>query len=350
MIQYGARSPLGNAPCTVGSYCQHGIRKDCPAGSSCYSWDMKDLRSCRPGTYSEFTGQSKCQLCPPGTYCYYDGQATPYQCNPGSVCNYGGLSASPQPCPAGSYCSRAIASTISNSTMQEELHPLLCRQGTYCLQGVSTPEIDAKNARAAQKCIEGTFCGEGSDSPEGKGKCSPGYYCPQNVSEAIEAPAGHYAPGTGSSRAIPCEPGSYQDEKGNDTCKACTKGNYCPDLAMIWPMVCRAGFYARFEGQVACTPCPMGTFSNEIELTKEERCQPCEPKYLCPRAGLGEMYQATVCSAGFLCEGRSTETTMRNAPCPTGYFAAPGSASLEDTFLCPAGRFCPPGTGDSKQA
>ena len=81
-----------------------------------------------------------------------------------------------------------------------------------------TPEVDEKNPRAAQSCITGTFCGEGSDSPEGKGKCLPGYYCPPNVAEAIAAPVGHHAPGTGSSEEKPCPGGTFQNLTGQAEC------------------------------------------------------------------------------------------------------------------------------------
>jgi len=58
-------------------------------------------------------------------------------------------------------------------------------------------------------CIAGTFCGEGSDTPEGKGKCSPGYYCPPNSPEAIPSPAGFFCPGGGNIFPLPCNTGTY---------------------------------------------------------------------------------------------------------------------------------------------
>jgi len=41
----------------------------------------------------------------------------PYKCKPGYTCNFEGINTPVRPCPAGSYCKKAIASDISNSTM-----------------------------------------------------------------------------------------------------------------------------------------------------------------------------------------------------------------------------------------
>ena len=62
------------------------------------------------------------------------------------------------------------------------------------------------------------------------------------------------------------------------------------------------------------------------------------------------MQQADECETGFICEGRTTETMMRDTPCPSGYFSMKGAATMAYLKLCPAGRFCPPGTINSLYA
>jgi hypothetical protein len=140
--------------------------------------------------------------------------------------------------------------------MQPTRHPRLCRQSTYCLWGVYTPDVDASNPQAAQVCIAGTYCGEGSETPNGKGKCREGYYCPPNSSEMIEAPAGTFAEGTGNTAPERCRPGSFQDRPRSATCNPCTKGHECPDEAMTVPLLCGKGTFSAKTGETVCTPCP----------------------------------------------------------------------------------------------
>ena len=73
----------------------------------------------------------------------------PYKCKPGYTCNFEGIPTPVRPCPAGSYCKRAIASDISNATMQLSYHPIYCFAMTYCLWGVYTPVVDSTNPQAA---------------------------------------------------------------------------------------------------------------------------------------------------------------------------------------------------------
>lgn len=232
--------------------------------------------------------------------------------------------------------------------MQAERHPRLCRESTYCLWGVLTPDVDASNPQAAQVCIAGTFCGEGSETPNGKGKCWEGFYCPPNSSQMLGAPPGSYAEGTGNVAPELCRRGTYQDQPRSARCKPCTKGRECPEQGMTQPAVCGKGTFSKKTGATQCTACPQGTYSDKLGLTAEESCEPCDAKYLCKRSGLTSMYEAEKCQEGHLCGIRTTRTVMLNNPCPAGYYTGPGAGSLEDAFLCPASRFCAKGTSESK--
>jgi hypothetical protein len=142
----GARGPRGVLDCPVGHVCAVGRSKPCPAGAYCATSGLTATRPCPPGSFQPTPGASGCQLCPPGTFCFYSGQSTPYQCKPGFTCQYEGSATPTQPCPAGSYCPRAIAANFAGSTMQRGRQPRLCGLSTYCLWGVYTPEVDAENA------------------------------------------------------------------------------------------------------------------------------------------------------------------------------------------------------------
>jgi hypothetical protein len=62
----------------------------------------------------------------------------------------------------------------------------------------------------------------------------------------------------GSDYPIPCPAGTYQDERGNNTCKACLVGHYC-EVETTTPVKCPvgrscpAGTRSLFE-----FPCPRG--------------------------------------------------------------------------------------------
>jgi len=208
-LDSGAQSPSGVEDCPTGYYCKRGLAAMCPPGSYCAAPRLPERRPCPPGQYAPAAGESGCQLCPPGTFCFYPGQSLPYRCKPGYTCHLEGSPSPAQPCPAGSYCPSAIAANSSTSTMQEDRHPRLCRESTYCLWGVYTPIVDAANPQAAQVCIAGTYCGEGSETPNGKGKCWEGYYCPPNSSQMLGAPPGSYAEGTGNVAPELCRRGTY---------------------------------------------------------------------------------------------------------------------------------------------
>jgi len=235
----GASDPSGVADCPVGMYCADGLAATCPAGTFCAVPALTASRKCGPGSYQSDAGASRCELCPAGTFCFYSGQASPYKCKPGFTCRHEGSASPNRPCPAGSYCPSAIAADVSNSTMQPERHPRLCRQGNYCLWGVYTAEVDGDNPQAAQVCRGGRYCAEGSATPDGKGKCRPGHYCPASTAEMLEAPPGSHAEGTGNSVPEPCGKGFYQEEAGKFQCDRCKKGHECPEEGLVYAKRCR---------------------------------------------------------------------------------------------------------------
>lgn len=89
--------------------------------------------------------------------------------------------------------------------------PIPCPEGTYCLGGVRTLELDftGKDFSAPQWCIEGSFCGIASASPTGDGLCPAGYYCPPGTPRPRPCWKGHACSGEGNSIPLPCRRGTY---------------------------------------------------------------------------------------------------------------------------------------------
>lgn len=89
--------------------------------------------------------------------------------------------------------------------------PTPCPEGTYCLGGVRTLELDFTGVdfTAPQWCIEGSFCGTASASPTGDGLCPAGYYCPPGTPRPRPCWKGHACSGEGSGIPLPCRRGTY---------------------------------------------------------------------------------------------------------------------------------------------
>ena len=184
-------------------------------------------------------------------------------------------------CPAGSYC--PAGTRYANE--------FLCPNGTYSdVTGLS----DVSNCTA---CTPGFYCGsKGLTAPTAE--CSEGYFC-----------------GGGSSVITPHDSGksSYHVSYVGETCvktlnttlnDICPPGHYCP------------------EGSSSPTQCPPGTNSSSTGLTMMSNCPPCTRGYYCPLNG----------------------TVYATRSCLAGYYCPTGTATLEDSIICPTGAHCPFGS------
>ena len=126
---------------------------------------------------------------------------------------------------SGYYCNGSAV--ISNDT--------ICPENHYCEEGSASPtpcppgSFSSNEGNTAlgncEQCTPGYYCSSYGIT----GSCAPGFYCPAGQSTATppeyNCTLGHYCPG-GTDLPIQCPAGSYQDETGQVSCKGCPVGRY----------------------------------------------------------------------------------------------------------------------------
>ena len=171
-----------------------------------------------------------------------------------------------------------------------------------------------------------------------------GYYCPSGTSnpsdfDSLVCPLGSKCP-VGSDYPIPCSSGTYQDERGNDTCKTCPAGFYCEDNTSH-PSVCPVGSYcpdgSRFSNEFLC---PAGTFSNTTSLRSVVDCTPCLSGHYCETPGLTS--PTGPCAAGYFCGGGSAVATPHESD-PFHFALSYAGDTCVKTSNTTSNDMCPPG-------
>ena len=370
--------------CSAGYYClggantstpTDGITGDiCPVGAFCPRGSPTYL-DCLNGTFMNHTGASECYVCPAGHYCTERSRAL--ACPRGFYCPEGtgadwrpcprgtfgasqGLSRSNQctPCHGGSYCEAAGSDSVTGS----------CREGFYCTSGVDliSPVQGVSNHRGnGSVCPAGHYCPTGTTFPrkcpagtytnvsqqEECVDCIAGFYCPEGTItyENKPCPVGHYCPnGTQSAFQHPCSPGTYNPvEQATDdsACLSCPPGQYCSSPGLSTPSGnCSAGFFCT-GGSDTATPLPSvnETISYVSQCSCQEAASPggkCWPGFYCPEGSSCP----TPCSSGSYCEdhGLSSPTGL----CDSGYYCDGNASEARPPHRrCPAGFYCPRGTG-----
>ncbi|KAM4567238.1 uncharacterized protein PAE49_010636 isoform 2-T2 [Odontesthes bonariensis] len=373
---WGLFEPTG--PCQSGYYCMAGVNFEnpegnfstgiggaCPQGSYCPAGTSLPL-PCPSGTFSDslyLADASGCSPCPGGQYCATAGLTRPSGlCQAGTYCpggdttstgSEGGLcpsnhycpegSASPVPCPAGTY---------TNLTGTKHATQFPCPRGYY------NPEPMTQSLDSCLPCPPGHYC-EKERLTKVSGKCKAGWFCvsaawnsqPFDLDNYTNAnclcPAtstggrchmGFYCP-LGSSEPIPCPPGTFCNISGLALPMGpCSPGYYCSGGATkARPTdgetgnTCPPGTYCA-EGSGEPELCPAGTFSPVSGLTNEAGCQPCTAGFYCREAGLRA--PTGPCGQGHWCPPGQTVATA--LPCPHGHFCLEGSSAPEP---CPMGTY-----------
>ena len=176
-------------------------------------------------------------------------------------------------------------------------------------------------------------------------KCPPGYYCPTGtglLNDTIICAKGTYCP-EGSPEEILCDPGTYQDELGQPTCKSCPSGNYCLQGA-THPVSCPEGSYCPSNTTSATEfLCPVGTFSNRSSLSSIDECTSCTPGHYCETTGL--ITPTGLCNAGYFCGGGSAVATPFQSSEVVYQISYAGETCvklLNTTWndKCPPGHYC----------
>eukprot|EP01029_Cantina_marsupialis_P004433 TRINITY_DN14448_c0_g2_i1.p1 TRINITY_DN14448_c0_g2~~TRINITY_DN14448_c0_g2_i1.p1 ORF type:complete len:1632 (+),score=579.25 TRINITY_DN14448_c0_g2_i1:1-4896(+) len=389
--------------CPAGYYCESGesaFTDVCPIGHYCEAGTV-DPQPCAAGTYQDLTNQSTCKTCPKGSYCI-EGCSDPVDCPKGFYCPVGTERANEYPCPIGTYgdefrfevesdCKDCTGgSYCETSGLAAVTGP--CSAGYFCLGGakVAAPVEgfadgycsgtlpDGMTHGTGDKCPVGHYCPEETTNPipcpsgtfnnySGMGAlsdckaCTPGYQCPNQgtniASEACTAgfqcqggvsnpsvvcPVGHYCP-EGTSDALPCEAGTYQDRTQQTTCKPCPSGYYC-EIGTHTLVDCPAGHYC-LEGTEYGTehPCPKGTFNAGVNLKSADECTPCTAGSYCASTGLSAVEGP--CTAGYFCllGAQNSQPVENFVHGYSGDTVVPPDVDNSGD-ICPKGHYCPIGT------
>jgi len=348
--------------CPVGTYCEAGsaTAKVCPAGYYC-EYTSTSPTACPIGTYNTATGKgavTDCLPCPPGKEC---GVATANEGTPcpiGSYCPGGGTT---RPCIPGSYC--------DDTSLRE---PKLCPAGTY---GAST--VGSRLITDCKACGPGTWSNTMGEVSSCSQTCPPGSYC--------------RSPNSTISYTVPAATSSLYNANSTPSALLPINGRIALPIGTVQPIPCPAGTYCPNSGTGVPTNCPTGTYSFSTGLIQRSQCTDCPPGTYCPSPGAGSatlcppgtfcptsggsspnqcliaqicpipgLRAGSSCPPGQLCDTPSLVTPLKNCPpgtfslggagnncslCPTGLFGAGGSTTNECSGLCPAGYYCPAGTG-----
>ena len=243
-----------------------------------------------------------------------------------------------------------------------------CSPGYFCQQGVNVSEPSSENPHTGigDVCPVGHFCPEGSSQPipceggayslsEGQAECTTcpaTHYCFAQSSIPVVCPTGYFCPeGTATFLDRPCPAGTFNNYTGAAAiheCTTCHPGEYCPTSGLATPAgQCDAGYYC-FAGSITATPFDIGINTSGLcnDTFSECLCENtffvsggvCPVGHFCPSGSPLPLS----CSLGMYCP-----YSMLSAPfdfCSEGFFCN-GSSSTPEQYPCPAGHYCPRGSG-----
>ncbi|XP_030258688.1 zonadhesin isoform X7 [Sparus aurata] len=317
--------------CQAGFYCPGGDTTAtgsegglCPPAHYCPDGSASPV-PCPAGTYTNLTGQSVCSRCPAGYYCAEKtGNFTKCPCPPGFYCPDGTRHATQFPCPRGYYNPEPMTQSLDSCLPcppghyceKERLTKVSgkCKAGWFCVSAAwNSQPFDLDNYTNANCLCPATSTG---------GRCQVGFYCPSGSQEPLPCPPGAFCNISGLALPMgPCSPGYYcvggadnARPTDGETGSICPPGTYC------------------VEGSGEPELCPAGTFSPVPGLSSEAGCQPCAAGFYCRGAGLRA--PTGPCSQGYWCPPGQTVATA--LPCPLGHFCSEGSAAPEP---CPSGTY-----------
>ncbi|AWO99018.1 putative SCO-spondin-like [Scophthalmus maximus] len=389
--------------CSVGHYCEKCATdsmppRQLPAQTSQQSGleDESQCRSCSPGFYCSETGLSavsgpclpgECLVCPAGEFCGSEGSVEPSGlCASGFLCLMGATVPNPTDnstgslCPPGIFCQKGKRAGDCWAGFycgwgSSRADQALCPAGFFCPSGTPAP----------MHCPAGTFSSnEGNTHQDDCTTCTPGSYCqrlceagyycpagssspnstdhqvlflfsvpPVDGSHGYLCPAGHSCP-VGSTRELPCEPGTYSLAPGAAHCTTCPQGTMCSSSATQEPSICPAGGVSTDS----CSACPAGHYCSTEGLANPSG--PCAAGFHCPFDFSSTTPYAFLCPKGHYCpEGSalalpcptgeyqpnpgSDSCTMVPQPCPNGTYTHPNKGGLQEErecLPCPSGKFC----------
>lgn len=253
--RYGSSLGLSDAECDgecpAGKYCQVGSASQnlsCPAGFYCPAGTTEPL-DCQEGCWCPEGSSESCpNVCPAGSYCPAQSPDASALCPEGFGCPKG----IPIICQAGHYCPQG-----SYSTQQ-----YVCSKGFYCPAGSASPV----------PCPAGTYgtlngqttSAEGCDSP-----CPAKYYCPPGTDDESMpyCPAGYWCPDN--------TPGEYEVNNGTlvsfpDDSHRCPGGLRASrtHVGVLLGCYCNFTIYESSDSSCECPEgyyCPPGTTYDTVK-------------------------------------------------------------------------------------
>ena len=157
--------------------------------------------------------------------------------------------------------------------------PLPCPKGYYCLSGIKdfvqitgTPIQNIEVASSVPAlCLEGTYCLQGTSTPTGTGKCMRGFRCPTGVHRPVAVVPGKFSLDNAGARGQFCFAGRFTRQSGRWFCSLCPKGFICnlnsgnaPETSLNFrndTTICYEGYSCDKKGQAAPpTKCPEGHY------------------------------------------------------------------------------------------
>ena len=338
-------------PCPAGAWCDGNSTFACDQGHWCPFERMAGMYECQPGLQQNITGQTECDACPPGFMCPgFAHTLDDIGCDPGMLCSLdeSGLRFG-RSCPGGIVCpGNTQVAEVMNTTVPEENRPLVCPDTRYCATGVSVLESVEGQWNTPQDCFASYSCPVGPGV--GPDDCGAGYAGQPTAS----CPTGQWQPeGQG-----PCPEGFFCANA--EAIQICRAGTYCPGIGNSVETDCPSGTYGPVEGLGACYECDIGYYCPSLAMTS---AVPCDAGKVCPTTSID--FPSLLCPAGYYCPagtGTTDPAVVSDSfgsplPCPAGTYCLDGVVDIEvvkdgvivfevikDDFSypqpCPAGRAC----------
>ena len=327
-------------PCTGGSYFDGTSCQDSSLGHYVDGWGQTSQVSCAAGTYQPSTAQTACLDADAGHYVGTTGSTSQTECAAGTY----------QPSTGQPSCLDADAGHYvgtTGSTSQTECIPGSFQNQTGQTTCVMAPPGTFTSTFASsipQPCNLGTYQGQ-----QGQTSCEisdPGYFvdimgsdsqtpCPAGTfnpssgsisqNTCIDSNPGHYSPTEGTSIEIACDPGSWQNESGQTSCKQAIPGYHVPGASATSQIPCSLGSYQPNVGGINCLTSDPGYFVDVLASAAQFECdlgtfQSQPGSVECDDAQIGFYVNQTASIAQYSCpEGNSTTTV--------------GSTSILDCYI-----------------
>ncbi|XP_052778282.1 proprotein convertase subtilisin/kexin type 5-like [Mya arenaria] len=331
---------------------------------------VKLCRSCPVRTYQDKPHQELCEQCPDGKTTEHEASTSVLDCKekPPPSCPAGSFLDLPskecRKCPVGTYqdqagqtvCKPCLAGQTTPSPGADSLHDCKpCDAGYYYIPGHD----------GCDPCPQNTYCESGQSQcypcPSGyitlhtgtryKTDCSPpcerGHHWDSSVKICRPCPAGRYQDKPHQLSCDECPYGKTTEHEGSTTIYDCTDvpPPECPigsflDLSTKQCRKCPVGSYQDQKGQTSCKPCPEGKLTPHPGADRITDCKACDAGYYYTPGHDG----CDPCPKNTYCESGQTQCY----PCPSGYITLhTGTGYKTDCLRIVTGRHvpdCPKGT------